>query len=69
MLVFAQNYILKEVNKIIVNNSVKFYSKEWIYRNEVFHKPEAYRVHVINWHQRLRKELIEGNRLELRRHV
>ena len=63
----AQNHAMKEINKIIVNKSVKFYSKAWMHRNEIFHKLEAYRSHVIDWYERLKNEILEGNRPNLRR--
>ena len=38
----------KEINKILVRNSVTFYSEAWKKRNEVIHDPEKYKSFICN---------------------
>ena len=38
----------KEINKILVRNSVTFYSEAWKKRNEVMHDPEKYKLFICN---------------------
>ena len=57
--------IIEQVNKIIVKESVSFYSKSWVQRNEVFHNEDHYRSFIINWYKRVKKEMLKGNRPEM----
>ena len=35
------------INKIIVQNSVEFYSEAWKQRNDILHDPEFYKLYVL----------------------
>ena len=42
-----QSYLMKKLNKIIVKHSVIFYSKVWVYRNEILHDSKKYRKQTV----------------------
>ena len=64
-----QTNVMKVINKIVVKQSVVFYSKVWMHRNEVLQDSGKYREHVIEWHKRLVEEIEKGNRPSMRKYV
>ena len=60
-------HVIKQANKIIVRKSAESYSKAWTNRNECFHDKEKHRSHVVEWHERIAKNINEGNRVEIKR--
>ena len=57
------------LNKIIVNHSVKFYSKAWKNRNKVRHNPIKYKEFVKDWYQKVVEMVENDNRPELNKYV
>jgi hypothetical protein len=64
-----QRHVMKRINKIIVKQSVIYYSKAWKNRNDVLHDTEKYREHVIDWHKRLVENIENSNKPSMRRYV
>ena len=48
----------KEINKILVRNSVTFYSEAWKKRNEVIYDPEKYKSFVCNWYKNIKDMIV-----------
>ena len=46
-----------------------FYSNVWRYRNESFYNPGKYRVHVIEWYNRIDQDIESGNRSEMKKYL
>ena len=61
--------MMKQVNRIITQKSMEFYSKAWTQRNECFNDKDKYRCHVIEWHERIVNYINEENRLEMKRYL
>ena len=57
------------INKIIVKSSVMFYSEAWRHRNEMKHKPEAYKEFVKLWYSNVREMIERDNRPEVLRYA
>ena len=57
------------LNKIIVNHSVKFYSKAQKNRNEVRHDPIKCKEFVKDWYQKVVEMVKNDNRPELNKYV
>jgi len=64
-----QRHVMKRINKIIVKQSVIYYSKAWKNRNDVLHDTEKYREQVIDWHKRLVENIENSNKPSMRRYV
>ena len=60
---------MKNVNRIIVRKSVQFYSKAWMNRNELLHDEQKYRLHVIEWYERIRSAILNGNKPEMKKYL
>ena len=58
-----------KLNKIIVKQSVLFYSKAWVHRNKVLHSAEKYQTHVVNWYNRLVEMIQSGNKPSVKKYV
>ena len=58
-----------EVNKIIVRNSVRFYSAAWKQRNDTLHSPENYKMFVTNWYENIIDLINRENRPEMKRYL
>ena len=50
------------INKIIVKQSVLFYTEVQKYRNEVMHDPDKYRLFVIKWYEKVVESIERDNR-------
>ena len=57
------------LNKIIVQHSIKFYSKAWNHRNEVKHNPQKYKEFMRNWYENVIEMVQHENRPELSKYV
>ena len=62
----VQSHRMKKINKIIVKNSITFYLKAWMQRNEVMHNSEKYQNYVIEQHRRIVEAIGKGDRLSIR---
>ena len=56
----------KEINKILVRNSVTFYSEAWKKRNEVMHDLEKYKSFVCNWYKNVKDMIVRENRPKMK---
>jgi len=65
----CQSVVMKNVNRIIVRKSVQFYSKAWMNRNELLHDEQKYRPHVIEWYERIRSAILNGNKPEMKKYL
>ena len=57
-----QSLGIKRINKMIVKYSVRFYSQVWVHRNEVMHDEQKYQAYVIEWYERIVKEIKKENK-------
>ena len=60
---------MKDINKIFVKHSVKYYSKAWKHRNDILHSNEVYRKYVIEWNSNLVSMIQTGNKPEMRKYL
>ena len=59
----------EKMNKIIVKQSVSFYSKAWSSRNKVFHDEDKYRKYLTTWNKRIVQMINEGNKPEMNKYI
>ena len=64
-----QRYWMHVVNKIIVKQSVMFYSRAWSHRNEVMHDKDIYRKYMIKWYERIVEEIEKGDKPDMKIYV
>ena len=63
------SHIIKKINKVIVKQSITFYSKAWVHRNEIIYDNRKYHEHMIEWYRRIVEEVEKGNKPSLRWYV
>ena len=62
------NYIRK-VNRIIIQQSVQFYSKVWTQRNEIMHNLEVFRTYLLEQQKNIKEMINTRNKPNMRKYL
>ena len=65
----SQNIMMRKENKMIVKACMKFYSKAWSHRNDVFHNKEKHKVFISEWYESIQESMQKGNQPQTKRHA
>ena len=65
----VQSEMMHEINKILVRNSVVFYSEAQRQRNEMLHDPKCSKSHALNQCENAKNVIMQENRPEMNRHI
>jgi len=57
------------LNKLIIKQSITFYSEAWRHRNQVRHNPGKYREFMHNWYKNVKEMIEKDNHLEMLKYV
>ena len=60
---------MKKINKVIVKQSITFYSKAWVYWNEIMHDNGKYCKYMIEWYRLIVEEVEKGDKSSMRWYV
>ena len=60
---------MKKMNKVLVKQSVIFYSKAWAHRNKILHDQETYRKYMIDWYQNIKIMIEISDKPDMRRYL
>ena len=60
---------MKRTNKIIVQQSAKFYSIGWRNRNGILHDELKFQQYIANWHNNIKIMMEQENRPDIRKYA
>ena len=64
-----QNVIMKEINRILVRQSVEYYSEAWKQRNDLLHDPNYYKQYIVDWYNNVKNMITNEERMQVQTYL